>query len=337
MSVSTIRLITLAIMVLMPFGANAQTPQAAAPQTQLLKPAELDQLVAPIALYPDTLLAEVLMASAYPLDIVQAERWVQANKNLAGDQLKAAVDKQPWDASVKSLVATPSVLEMMSTKLDWTEKLGDAVVAQQADVMDAIQRLRAKAQANNKLTSTKEQNVTVQQAEGRQVIAIEPTDPNTVYVPYYDPGVVYGDWPYPEYPPYYFGAPGYIACRHYCDRNCVRRRIRAWPLGRGRPVLGRRGQLGREQSRRQSADRRRQQHRQQMAAPGRTSSENRQSGWRATAELPRQRRAAGAQARWRRPHQRGRTARCGQSSDCRQQGVTRRPTCRAHQSRRRSR
>ena len=179
-------------------------------QTQLLKPAELDQLVAPIALYPDTLLAEVLMASAYPLDIVQAERWVQANKNLAGDQLKAAVDKQPWDASVKSLVATPSVLEMMSTKLDWTEKLGDAVVAQQADVMDAVQRLRAKAQANNKLTSTKEQNVTVQQAEGRQVIAIEPTDPNTVYVPYYDPGVVYGDWPYPEYPPYYFGAPGYI-------------------------------------------------------------------------------------------------------------------------------
>ncbi len=211
MSLSTIRSIALAIMVLMPFGANAQTPQAAAPQTQLLKPAELDQLVAPIALYPDTLLAEVLMASAYPLDIVQAERWVQANKNLAGDQLKAAVDKQPWDESVKSLVATPSVLEMMSTKLDWTEKLGDAVVAQQADVMDAIQRLRAKAQANNKLTSTKEQNVTVQQVQGRQVIAIEPTDPNTVYVPYYDPGVVYGDWPYPEYPPYYFGAPGYIA------------------------------------------------------------------------------------------------------------------------------
>ena len=210
MPVWRIRLITLAIMVLMPFGASAQTPQAAAPQTQLLKPAELDQLVAPIALYPDTLLAEVLMASAYPLDIVQAERWVQANKNLAGDQLKAAVDKQPWDASVKSLVATPSVLEMMSTKLDWTEKLGDAVVAQQADLMDAVQRLRAKAQANNKLTSTKEQTVAVQQAEGRQVIAIEPTDPNTVYVPYYDPGVVYGDWSYPEYPPYYFGAPGYI-------------------------------------------------------------------------------------------------------------------------------
>jgi hypothetical protein len=213
MSLSTIRSLALAIMVLVPFASNAQTSAtpAAASQTQLLKPAELDQLVAPIALYPDALLAEVLMASAYPLDVVQAERWLEANKNLTGDQLKAAVDKQSWDESVKSLVATPSVLQMMSEKLDWTEKLGDAVVAQQADVMDAIQRLRAKAQANNKLTSTKEQTVTTQQVEGRQVIAIEPTDPGTVYVPYYDPGVVYGDWPYPEYPPYYFGAPGYIA------------------------------------------------------------------------------------------------------------------------------
>ena len=213
MSLSTFRSIAFAIVVLAPVGANAQTSTAAAAASdaQLLKPAELDQLVAPIALYPDTLLAQVLMASAYPLDIVQAERWVQANKNLAGDQLKAAVDKQPWDDSVKSLVATPSVLQMMSEKLDWTEKLGDAVVAQQADVMDAIQRLRAKAQANNKLSSTKEQTVSVQQEQGRQIIAIEPTDPNTVYVPFYDPGVVYGDWPYPDYPPYYWPAPGYIA------------------------------------------------------------------------------------------------------------------------------
>src|SRR5271155_3933279 len=151
MVLSTIRWLALAAIILGPTCAMAQTaaPPTATSSAQLLKPAELDQLVAPIALYPDTLLAEVLMASAYPLDIVQAERWVQANKNLAGDQLKAAIDKQPWDASVKSLVATPSVLEMMSTKLDWTEKLGDAVVAQQADVMDAVQRLRTKAQANN--------------------------------------------------------------------------------------------------------------------------------------------------------------------------------------------
>jgi hypothetical protein len=212
MYLSTIRQIALAVMVLTPLGANAQTStaQTAASETHLLKPAELDQLVAPIALYPDSLLAEVLMASAYPLDIVQAERWLEANNNLTGDQLKGAVDKQPWDESVKSLVATPSILQMMNEKLDWTEKLGDAVVAQQADVMDAIQRLRAKAQANNKLSSTKEQTVTVQQEQGRQVISIASTDPSTVYVPYYDPGVVYGEWPYSDYPPYYFPAPGYI-------------------------------------------------------------------------------------------------------------------------------
>jgi hypothetical protein len=107
------------------------------------------------------------------------------------------------------LVATPSVLTMMSTKLDWAQKLGDAFLAQQTDVMDAIQRLRAKAQANNKLTSTKEQKVTVRQEQNRQIIAIEPTEPNTVYVPYYDPSVVYGEWPYADNPPYYF--PDYYA------------------------------------------------------------------------------------------------------------------------------
>jgi hypothetical protein len=212
MILSTIRWLALAAIILGPTCAMAQTsaPPTAASTAQLLKPAELDQLVAPIALYPDPLLAQVLMASAYPLDIVQAERWLEANKNLKGDALKAAVDKEPWDDSVKSLVATPDVLAMMSSKLDWTEKLGDAVVAQQADVMDAIQRLRTKAQANNKLQSTKQQKVTVSQVNNRQVIAIEPTDPDMVYVPYYDPGVVYGDWPYPDYPPYYWGAPGYI-------------------------------------------------------------------------------------------------------------------------------
>src|SRR3974377_2105224 len=146
-----------ALLLLVPMTALAQTPGTAASKPDLLKPEELDQLVAPIALYPDPLLAEVLMASAYPLDIVQAERWLQSHKNLKGDQLKAAVAKEDWDDSIKSLMATPDVLAMMSEKLDWTEKLGDAVVAQQPDVMDAIQRLRAKAQANNKLRSTKKQ------------------------------------------------------------------------------------------------------------------------------------------------------------------------------------
>jgi hypothetical protein len=190
--------------------ALAQTSETAASKPDLLKPEELDQLVAPIALYPDPLLAEVLMASAYPLDIVQAERWLQSHKNLKGDQLKAALAKEDWDDSIKSLAATPSVLAMMSEKLDWTERLGDAVVDQQPDVMDAIQRLRAKAQANNKLTSTKQQTVKVDQVQGRQVIAIAPTDPDTVYVPYYDPAVVYGAWPYPDYPPYYWPPPPYI-------------------------------------------------------------------------------------------------------------------------------
>jgi hypothetical protein len=120
------------------------------------------------------------------------------------------VDKQAWDESVKALVSTPSVLEMMNEKLDWTKNLGDAVLAQQTDVMDAIQRLRSKAQANNKLTTTKQQKVSVQQQEGKQTIVIDPVDPDTMYVPYYDPAVVYGTWPYADYPPYYFGAPAYI-------------------------------------------------------------------------------------------------------------------------------
>jgi hypothetical protein len=150
------------------------------------------------------------MASTYPLEVVQADRWVKENKTLKGDQLKAAADKQAWDETVKALVPTPSVLEMMSTKLDWTQKLGDAVLAQQPDVMDAIQRLRAKAQASDKLKSTKEQKVSTQKVQNKQVIVIEPTNPETVYVPYYNPAVVYGGWPYPAYPPYYFGYPGYI-------------------------------------------------------------------------------------------------------------------------------
>jgi hypothetical protein len=216
------------------FAQNAQNQAAtaAAPSSQgVLTRQQLEALVAPIALYPDPLLSEVLMASTYPLEVVTADRWVKANTNLQGDQLKNAVVSQSWDNSVKSLTATPGVLDMMSTKLDWTQKLGDAILAQQADVMDAIQRLRQRAQARGKLNSSSQQTVTTIPAQGGatqapggtaaqggaapaqgggQIIAIEPTDPDTLYVPYYDPAVVYGDWPYPEYPPYYFGAPGYI-------------------------------------------------------------------------------------------------------------------------------
>src|SRR5262245_55447397 len=193
-------------------AADTAESQAAAAQPQLLDAAQLDQLVAPIALYPDPLLAQVLMASTYPLEVVQADRFAKTNKKLKGDKLKQALDQQNWDASVKELVSTPTVLATMNDQLEWTQKLGDAVLAQQADLMDAIQRLRAKAQANGKLETTKQQTVTVtQQAGHQQVISIEPTSPEVVHVPYYDPGVVYGEWSYPEYPPYYYPPPsGYI-------------------------------------------------------------------------------------------------------------------------------
>ena len=206
------RFVLLAILLWLPVAAPAQTnpPQPASSDQQLLRPEQLDALVAPIALYPDALLAQILMASTYPLEVIEAERWVTANKNLKDDALKEAVGKQSWDDSVKSLVATPSVLDMMSDKLDWTQKLGDAVLAQQPDIMDAIQRLRQKAQANDKLTSNQQQTVSTEQQDGKQVIVITPAQPNTVYVPYYNPAVVYGQWPSPAYPPYYWPPPAYI-------------------------------------------------------------------------------------------------------------------------------
>jgi hypothetical protein len=191
-------------------AAQGTDTKPSQPEQTLLKPEQLEALVAPIALYPDALLANLLAASTYPLEVVQADRWLDENKKLKGDALKAAVDKQAWDESVKALAGTPSVLSMMNDKLDWTKALGDAVLAQQADVMEAVQRLRSKAYDNNKLSSTKEQKVTVQEQESKQVIVIEPTDPGTLYVPYYEPAVVYGPWPYSDYPPYYFGVPPYI-------------------------------------------------------------------------------------------------------------------------------
>lgn len=192
-------------------AASAQSQPAPAPasapaQDQLLQPGEIDALLSPIALYPDALIAQVLMAATYPLEVIQASRWLKQNKGLKDDALRAALDKQGWDESVKSLVATPSVLDMMADKLDWTQKLGDAMLAQQTDVMDGIQRLRAKADANNKLQSTPQQKVSKRSEGSKQVIVIEPTNPETMYVPYYDPAVVYGAWPYPAYPPYYWGA-----------------------------------------------------------------------------------------------------------------------------------
>jgi hypothetical protein len=192
----------------------AQAPASASAPVSgqtTLKAEQLEQVLAPIALYQDDVLSQVLIASTYPLEVVQADRWARDNKALKGDSLKAALEKQGWDRSIKALVAVPSVLTMMSERLDWTQKLGDAVLAQQKDVMDAIQRLRAKAHAQKKLASTQQQKVTVKTEQNKQVIVIESATPGTVYVPYYNPTVVYGAWPYPAYPPVYYPPPGYVA------------------------------------------------------------------------------------------------------------------------------
>ena len=202
---------------------TAQTPGATQPTTAPasqdaakkapFKPEELEQIVAPIALYPDALLAQVFMASTYPLEIVQAARWSKEHPDVKGDAVAKEMEKQTWDPSVKSLVAFPDVLTMMNEKIDWTQKLGDAFLAQQKDVMDAVQRLRVKAKESGNLKSSKEQTVKTEPAPAGapapQIIIIESPSPEVVYVPTYNPTVVYGTWPYPAYPPYYYYPPAY--------------------------------------------------------------------------------------------------------------------------------
>ncbi|MGO9952948.1 MAG: DUF3300 domain-containing protein [Dissulfurispiraceae bacterium] len=177
----------------------------------LFRQEELDQMLAPIALYPDSLLTQMLMASTYPLEIVQADRWAERHKDLKGDALAKALEKQPWDPSVKSLVNFPQVLQMMSSKLEETQKLGDAFLAQQQDVMATIQQLRAKAAAAGNLKTNKEQVVKVE----KEVIIIQSASPTVIYVPAYNPVVVYGVWAYPAYPPYPYYPPGYVAGAHF--------------------------------------------------------------------------------------------------------------------------
>jgi hypothetical protein len=193
-----------AALVIAPIG-RAQDVAQPAP----FKKEEIEQLVAPIALYPDALVAQILMASTYPLEIVSAARWSKANPNVKDKALEDAMQKQTWDPSVKSLAAFPSVLAMLNDKLDMTQKLGDAFLGQQKEVMAAIQGLRTKAEKAGNLKSSKEQTVTTTQEAGTSVIKIEPADPQVIYVPTYNPAVVYGPWPYPAYPPYYYYPPGY--------------------------------------------------------------------------------------------------------------------------------
>lgn len=195
-----------------PSAPTAPAATAGAQQAQKsFSQEELDQILAPIALYPDNLLAQVFMASTYPLEIVQAERWVKANPKLKDKALEDALAKQPWEAAVKSLTAVPQVLTMMSEKLDWTQKLGDAFLAQKHDVFQTVQSLRSKANAQGNLKTTPEQKVVTEVVESKTIIKIEPSNPEVIYVPTYNPTVVYGSWWYPAYPPYYYYPPGYVA------------------------------------------------------------------------------------------------------------------------------
>ena len=204
----------IALILLRPPCALAQEPLAvpapasavpAAAVQRVFTQQELDQLLAPIALYPDALVAQILMASTYPLEVVEAARWVRAHPDLKGDQLQSALQEQGWDPSVKGLAVVPQVLTMMDEKLDWTEKLGDAFLSQQQAVMDTIQSLRARAQAAGNLASTPQQTVVT---EGQE-IRVEPANPEVIYVPVYDPAVIYGPWWWPA-PPYYWYPPGYV-------------------------------------------------------------------------------------------------------------------------------
>jgi uncharacterized membrane protein YgcG len=179
------------------YPRHQSNEQPSAPNAQP-SPGELQQLVAPIALYPDALIAQILAASTYPTDIVEADRWMQSYSNLKGEGLSGEVDKQPWDPSVKALTQFPSILENMDKNLSWTSSLGDAYANQQQDVMNAVQTMRQQAQKAGHLNSNEQEKVTTQD----NTIVVEPADPDEVYVPAYDPWLVYGD-PIIAYPGWY--------------------------------------------------------------------------------------------------------------------------------------
>jgi len=187
---------------------NTPAPAAASPSAAVSQQ-ELDQLLAPIALYPDALVAQILMASTYPLEVVEAARWSKANPGVKDKALEDAMQKQAWDPAVKALTAVPQVLGHMNENLSWTQKLGDAFLADQKPVMATIQSLRAKAQTAGNLKTTPEQVVKTEVVESKTVYIIESAKPEVVYVPTYNPSVVYGSWWYP-YPPYYMYPPGYV-------------------------------------------------------------------------------------------------------------------------------
>jgi Protein of unknown function (DUF3300) len=185
-----------------------QAPQQQA-QAPVLTPQDLSNLVAPIALYPDMLLSQVLAASTYPLELVQAEQWMQANPALRGPALVDAAKQQNWDPSVQALVAFPDVLSRLASNIQWTTALGNAFLAQQADVMDAIQQLRAEARANGRLADTEQERVVVDQQNGQSAIEIQPANPQVVYAPVYNPAYVWGPPVYGAYPGIAYPPIGY--------------------------------------------------------------------------------------------------------------------------------
>src|SRR5437762_10668489 len=179
-------------------------------ETIKVSPDELNSLVAPIALYPDSLLAQTLAASTYPLEVIQLQQWMDKNKNLQGKALADAVAKQPWDPSIQGLVEFPDVVQRMAGNIQWTTDLGNAFLAQQSDVMDAVQRLRGKAQGTGNLKTNAQSVVKTETvSSGKQVIEIQQANPDVIYVPSYDPTVVYGPAPV-EYPYYPYTYPGYM-------------------------------------------------------------------------------------------------------------------------------
>jgi len=172
--------------------------------------AELDQLMAPIALYPDSLLAQILMATTYPSDVFEAIKWSKHNPKQEGDAAVKMVQEKKWDPSVMSLVAFPQVLDMMSKQPDWVKKTGDAFLADSEKVMDSVQKLRKKAQDEGNLKSSDEQKVVVEEKAAETIIIIEPSNPQVVYVPVYNTTVVYGTWWWPHYTPWYYYPPTYV-------------------------------------------------------------------------------------------------------------------------------
>ncbi|MGP0071441.1 MAG: DUF3300 domain-containing protein [Bryobacteraceae bacterium] len=187
-----------------PPAADQAPPQDSQPPAPPLTPDQLQNLVAPVALYPDTLLSEILAATTYPIEVVEAQQWLQQNRNLKGQALMDAAKQQNWDPSVQALVAFPDVLARLNQDIHWTTDLGNAFLAQQADVMNAVQQLRAKAQAAGKLQTTPQQTVTTQTQNGQSAIEIQPAEPGVVYVPNYNPAWVWGPPVYGYYPPLFY-------------------------------------------------------------------------------------------------------------------------------------